>query len=516
MKKITKIVLLALTLALLLAVPFAVSASENEPALKIEAANLSFEDSVYPVFAVSGDNVDMQSVKLLVWTSPKTSADEYVKGTENAELTSYADETIDGVACKKFKYTKIYAKNMTDDIYVRAYAELDGEPVYSGITKYSVLRYAYNKLGYTGTATTDANLKEMLEGMLLYGAGAQKYFDYKTDRLATSRFYKITVEGGTLTDGTDTGFYLENDSVTLTAPATDSAGTPFAYWSDKSGSSVSTTASFALTVKAENNTYTAVYGEGTRYSEGLEFESSGDGSCILVGIGDCTDSDIVIPPTALDGDTVSEIDANAFEGEPITSVSIPSTVTYIGRRAFNGCTSLTDVYYDGTEAEWSANVELGSGNSALTGATMHFKTEPTPPAPEYTEPTIVISRATAQAGDTGIEITVALKKNPGIASLNLIVTYAEGLTLTSIEYNSAIGGMSQQPQTYGSPVVLNWFNGTADSEGDWVFATLSFDVSASAVAGDCDISLTYDPNNVYDITETNVSFDVVNGKITIE
>ena len=91
MKKITKIILLVLTLAILAALPFAVSASESEPSLTIKAANLSFEDSVYPIFAVSGEGVDLESVKLLVWTSAKDGVDAYVKGTENAVLDSYAE-----------------------------------------------------------------------------------------------------------------------------------------------------------------------------------------------------------------------------------------------------------------------------------------------------------------------------------------------------------------------------------------------------------------------------------------
>ena len=99
--------------------------------------------------------------------------------------------------------------------------------------------------------------------------------------------------------------------------------------------------------------------------------------------------------------------------------------------------------------------------------------------------------------------------------MNLVVTYAEGLTLTDIAYNSSIGGMSQQPQTKDSPVILNWFNGAANSEGDWVFATLKFSVADTVAAGDYEISISYDPNNVYDITETNIDFTVVNGKIII-
>ena len=176
MKKITGIILLVLTLAILAAVPFAVSASEGEASLTIKAANLSFEDSVYPIFAVSGEGVDLESVKLLVWTSPKDGVDAYVKGTENAVLDSYDNTTVSGVACKKFKYTKLYSRNMADAIYVRAYAVVDGEEVYSGLTKYSIIRYAYNKLGYTGTASSNADFRDMLTEMLEYGASSQKYF----------------------------------------------------------------------------------------------------------------------------------------------------------------------------------------------------------------------------------------------------------------------------------------------------------------------------------------------------
>ncbi len=134
--------------------------------------------------------------------------------------------------------------------------------------------------------------------------------------------------------------------------------------------------------------------------------------------------------------------------------------------------------------------------------------------PEITKPMFIISSTTASAGETNVEVTVALKNNPGIASIKLIVSYDEGLTLKNIAYNSSIGGMSQQPQTKDSPVILNWFNGTANSTGDWVFATLTFDIAANA-SGEYDITFTYDPNDVYNIAETNIYFDAVAGKIVI-
>lgn len=44
-------------------------------------------------------------------------------------------------------------------------------------------------------------------------------------------------------------------------------------------------------------------------STGFMFESNGDGTCTLAKIGDCTDSDIVIPEKSLAGDTVTMIDS---------------------------------------------------------------------------------------------------------------------------------------------------------------------------------------------------------------
>ncbi len=54
-----------------------------------------------------------------------------------------------------------------------------------------------------------------------------------------------------------------------------------------------------------------------------------------------------------------------------TSVTIPNSVTSIGDYAFDGCDSLTDVYYKGTEDEWSA-ITIGDYNSGLYNATIHY------------------------------------------------------------------------------------------------------------------------------------------------
>ena len=65
--------------------------------------------------------------------------------------------------------------------------------------------------------------------------------------------------------------------------------------------------------------------EEIKYSQGLEFISRDAGTCSLKGIGSCTDTDIIVPLTSPLGETVTSIDASAFEGvTSIVSITIPA------------------------------------------------------------------------------------------------------------------------------------------------------------------------------------------------
>ena len=71
-------------------------------------------------------------------------------------------------------------------------------------------------------------------------------------------------------------------------------------------------------------------------------------------------------------DSVISIGDSAFSlCRALTSVTIPNGVTSIGDYAFNSCSSLKDVYYKGTEEQWS-QIAIGADNSALTNATIHY------------------------------------------------------------------------------------------------------------------------------------------------
>ncbi len=509
-------------LALLLAVLTLVSsytvfavvtgASSPAPELTLAYANLSFSDSVYIMYALDTNVTD---AKLLVWTSPEA---EYVIGTQDSLLTSY-DGTVEGESYKMFNYP-LAAKQLADVIYVRAYAKVDNVDYYSSVVKYSALQYAYNKLGKTAAGTDDAELKTLLAKMLDYGAAAQLYLDdYKADRLANANWYQVVLTAGVLNDGCNHGLYLPGDKVTLTAPAVDENGTAFGYWKDSTGASVATTAACEITVGSKNETYTPVYGESAeQYSEGLEFESNGDGTCILLGMGDFTGTELVIPPV-FEGDNVTEIDRRAFQNEAITLVKIPATVTDIGNYAFNGCTALTDVYYDGTEDEWNNNVSIGSNNAPLTNATKHFKTPAQPEGPEnnYTEPTIEVRNATASAGEE-VEVKIYVYNNPGISGATLTLSYDSKLTLVSATRGEAFANLDiTNPGTFKSPCNFAWdtLDATADDNG--CILVLTFEVSESASVGDdLAVSCSYIEGDIYNSSWADVNFEIQNGAVTVD
>ena len=366
MKNIKKWIALAITMVLLMGAMawlLSTGAAEDPPVLNIDYCNLSFRNSICIKYAVSSNVTDVQ---ILIWTEPQ---DSYTIGTQDATLTTVGNETIADESYMIFDYDNIVAKQMTDVVYARAHAQANGTDYYSDVNKYSVLQYAYNMLGKTGTASTDENLKSMLSNMLTYGASAQTYFDYKANRLATDDFYQIRVDGGVLDDGCTHGLYLAGEKVSITAPAIDASGATFSHWADSKSNKVATSATYELTVGTENEVYTAVY---VKYSVGLEFESNDDTTCYVIGMGNCNDSKLVIPPTSPDGDRVIGIDKEAFAGKAITSVSFPNTIEDIARKAFYGCNSLTDVYYDGTEEEWNTKVSIASNNDPIENATKHF------------------------------------------------------------------------------------------------------------------------------------------------
>lgn len=122
-------------------------------------------------------------------------------------------------------------------------------------------------------------------------------------------------------------------------------------------------------------------------SEGLEFESNGDGTCSIVGIGTCTDTSLVIPNESPEGDIVTLIDENAFMGlddvESVTLIDAAYEVDkyafqygkftelniiggspVIKKSAFSTCEKLKNVLIKDCEISAGENAFLGCGKDA--------------------------------------------------------------------------------------------------------------------------------------------------------
>lgn len=369
MKKSLKFILIAAMVALLVCAGVVIAMvvgnnaeqSSVDAKLEIYAQNLSFDNSVYIKYAVTYKNVSPADIKLLIWTTPQA---EYVKGTEIAELSTVGTDTIEGKSCVVFDYSGLAAKQMTDNVYARAYVKIGQNEYYSAPKKYSILQYAYNMMGREGT---DEKLIALLEDMLSYGALAQMYTNYKTDTLATDDFVQIDLKGGTLSDGFTRGLYKVGKTVRVSAKA-NSEDFVFVGWRNTAGEIVSTSIVADLTVGASNETYMAIYQGNT--SDKLEYIINDDGKTYSVaGIGGCTEENIVIPSVVGDK-LVTGICDGAFKNcTNIKSVTISSNIAKIGAEAFSGCASLKTIYFDGARSQWN---KIQKGTNWNSGTAPEF------------------------------------------------------------------------------------------------------------------------------------------------
>lgn len=478
-----------------------VIATDVDPELEIAACNLAFEDTVYIKYAVSAKS--LEGIKLLLWTSPQT---EYTYGSQNAVLTPERTEAIQGKEMLVFKYTRLAAKQMTDVVYARAFVENSGTYYYSNIQKYSVIQYVYNKTGKTGEASPNPKLITLLNSMLVYGSDAQKYFEYKTDRLAIDDFYQVVVENGLIDDLCDKGLYLPGDSVSLVAEEVNAENVAFSGWQNSAGIIVATTPKTTVTVGTKNEKYTAVYGAAA--ASPLEFDSNGDGTCVVVGLLEHESTDIVIPQYSPDGDLVVGIDSNAFSGTDITSIKIPVSVEEIGRRAFNNCNDLTDVFYDGSKEQWE-EISISSGNTALEDAIIHYATD----SFVVDEPGLYCLNVTGEKGTT-ISLPISL-----LGCSDPIAAMAISVSADSDIFTVTNGTWSNKYEYFMATFDVNKSQGAAKLKDQVVVngevLNLSIEISEAASSGTYTITITPVKITYFDSNEDEQSIECQSSVVSI-
>ena len=110
--------------------------------------------------------------------------------------------------------------------------------------------------------------------------------------------------------------------------------------------------------------------EETLGSEGLAYLKKTDGSYQVVGVGTCTDTEIVIP-SAYQGAPVVEIAGEAFAfNDTVTCVKIPKSVTSINPNAFSYCVNLAKVVFE-DKSGWIAK-EI---DTVVTGTNLDLNDE---------------------------------------------------------------------------------------------------------------------------------------------
>lgn len=183
--------------------------------LTIESNNVSYSDSVYVLYAVSVEGVDVSTadIKMAFWDETQTESNpEYVSSVRGIE-------TVHGKECAIFYSYGLAAKEMTDNVFCRAYAVVDGETYYSEVLKYNVVQYTYEmKQTLAGKSDEKSLLQlEMFDAMLNYGAAAQKLLHYKEETLANdSRYQWVDIKNANLGDGFGYGMYLVGTELTIT------------------------------------------------------------------------------------------------------------------------------------------------------------------------------------------------------------------------------------------------------------------------------------------------------------
>ncbi len=132
-------------------------------------------------------------------------------------------------------------------------------------------------------------------------------------------------------------------------------------------------------------------------------------------------------------------------------------------------------------------------------------------------PKFIIDDINAKAGST-VKVDVTIENNPGITAFNFSVDYPmEVLTLENVEYNALFSSKATGSKTMESPFIISWFSTLSEDEAEnGVIATLTFKVKDDVTAGNYNINLTYDKNNIFDSTFTNISFATNNSEVTIK
>lgn len=131
---------------------------------------------------------------------------------------------------------------------------------------------------------------------------------------------------------------------------------------------------------------------------------------------------------------------------------------------------------------------------------------------------ISVENKSGAPGET-VKVAVKMEENPGIIAARIKVKYnTDVLTLTKVEDGGILGEHTFGNNLKANPYTMLWENGTVSDNytknGTLVY--LTFQVAEAASEGKYEVTLSYDPEEIYNVDLKNVKFTANNGKITVK
>ncbi len=231
--------------------------------------------------------------------------------------------------------------------------------------------------------------------------GAFSFDDWWKSDSAAHRITRVDIPEGVINIENESFCYLDNLTA-VSLPSTLKEVNSYMFFACDS---LSTVYYNGFAGRIRSNSYGTFFEDVTLItpclgSKGLDIDYERD-FCNIGGAGHCFEDVVIAIPADFNGYRVNDIEPDAFKGLSdllrvviyeeeesldglmsiyesafedcvnLTVIMLPSTLSKIEKDAFAGCTSLTTVYYNGSEADWQ-KIEIGSGNECLTCATIIF------------------------------------------------------------------------------------------------------------------------------------------------
>lgn len=130
-------------------------------------------------------------------------------------------------------------------------------------------------------------------------------------------------------------------------------------------------------------------------------------------------------------------------------------------------------------------------------------------------PLFSFNTASGKAGEE-VALTLSCSNNPGVNGWAVDISYdATALELTEVDKTSVFGTVTVSENISENPFRVQWFD-LNNSTANGTIIELTFKIAENAKAGDYEVSISYEEDNVVNADEQNVHFDTANGVITVE